>query len=161
MSDLIKKFTVGDKQFSIVKMDPFSAIHFQLRIMELLAKHEVNVSGSLMEAAGRLFTLLNRDDHDEILFSLLNTSRAQCLDNGMFLNEWGNINATFNVNNIADVYLVAAECVKLSITPVAEGLKKNTGLDVAADMKGNIVALLNGWLKTLTRQSAPPSQSGE
>lgn len=124
MEALTKDFKIGDKTFSVVKMDPFSAIHFQLRIMELLAKHQVNVSTSIMEAAGRLFTVLNREDHDEILFSLLEKSRAQCTDNGMYLNGWGEINATFTVSDTADVYMVALECVKFSIVPVLEGLKK-------------------------------------
>lgn len=161
MEELTKEVQAGDKKFSIVKMDPFSAVHFQLRIMELLAKHEVNVSTSLLEAAGRLFTLLNREDHDEILFTLLKQSRVQCVDNGMLLDEWGAINATFGVNNIADLYLVALECVKFSITPVVEGLKKNTGLDVTGNLPGSIRELLTGWLKNLTQPSAQPSQSGE
>lgn len=161
MDELTKKFQVGERDYSIVKMDPFSAIHFQLRIMELLAKHEVNVSTNLLEAAGRLFTLLNRDDHDEILFSLLEKSRAQCVTNGMMLNEWGAINATFSVGNIAELYLVALECVKFSIAPVAEGLKKSIGLDVTVNLQSGVKQLLTGFLNTLTQPPAPPSQSGE
>lgn len=161
MTELTKTFPVGDKKFSIIKMDPFSAIHFQLRIMEILAKHEVNVSGSLLEAAGRLFTVLNREDHDEILFELLTKSRAQCIDNGMFISSYGELNATFSVDNVADVYMVALECVKFSIAPVAEGLKKNIGLDVGVNLQGNIQGLLKGFLSNLTKPSGIASHSGE
>ncbi|MNV65835.1 hypothetical protein D3C71_1585570 [compost metagenome] len=119
------------------------------------------MSGSLIEAAGRLFTVLNRDDHDEILFSLLEKSRAQCVDNSMYINSWGEVNATFSVDTVADVYLVALECVKFSIAPVAEGLKKNIGLDVGMNLQGNMQGLLKGFLTNLIQPSAPVSHSGE
>lgn len=158
---LIKRFGIHGKNFVIVKMDPFNAIHFQLRIMELLAKHQVNVSGSLIEAAGRLFAVLNRADHDEILFSVLEKSRAQCTDNSQFLNSWGEVNVTFTAEDVADVYLVALECVKFSILPVLNGLKKNTGLDMAASLPGNMRELLTVVQKILMKPSAPASPSGE
>ena len=114
-----------------------------------------------MEAAGRAFTLLNREDHDEIIFQLLKTSRVQCVDNGTMLEDWGALDVTFGANDIADVYLVAMECVKFSIAPVAEGLKKNIGLDVSLNVQSSVKALLNGFLNTLTPQSEQKSPSGE
>lgn len=161
MSDLIKNFPINGKNFVIVKMNAFDAIHFQLRIMELLTKHQVNISGSLMEAAGRLFAMLNREDHDEIVFSLLEKSRAQCKDNELFLNSWGEVNLTFPTEQAADLYLVVLECVKFSILPVLNGLKKNTGLDVAASLPGSMQELLKVVQKVFLKQSAPASQSGE
>jgi len=161
MSELIKEVPIKGRKFTIVKMSAFDAIHFKLRIMELIAKHGINVSGSLMEAAGRAFTLLNREDHDEILFELLQKSRVQCMDNEMLLEDWGALDATFGADNIADVYLIALECVKFSIAPVAEGLKKNIGLDMSLNLQGSMRGLLNAWLKTLTPPSEQKSPSGE
>jgi hypothetical protein len=161
MSELIKEIQVNGRKFSIVKMSAFDAIHFKLRIMELIAKHGISVSGSLTEAAGRAFSLLNRDDHDEVLFQLLQKSRVQCLDNEMLLDDWGALNATFDADSIADVYVLALECVKFSIAPVAEALKKNIGLDVSLNLRESAQALLSGWLKTLTPPSRPNSPSGE
>lgn len=161
MTELIKEVSINKRKFNIVKMSAFDAVHFQLRIMELIAKHGINISGSLMEAAGRAFTLLNREDHDEIIFQLLKTSRVQCVDNGTMLEDWGALDVTFGANDIADVYLVAMECVKFSIAPVAEGLKKNIGLDVSLNVQSSVKALLNGFLNTLTPQSEQKSPSGE
>lgn len=161
MSELFKKVKFNGREFSIVKMSAFDAIHFKLRIMELIAKHGINVSGSLMEAAGRAFTLLNREDHDEILFTLLKTSQVQCLDNQMILEDWGALDSTFGADGIADVYLVALECIKFSVAPVAEGLKKNIGLDMTIDLQSSARQLLGAWLKTLTPPSEPKSPSGE
>lgn len=161
MSDLIKEISVNKRKFTIVKMSAFDAIHFKLRIMELIAKHGINVSGSMMEAAGRAFTLLNREDHDEILFQLLKKSRVQCMENEMLLEDWGALDATFGADNIADVYLVALECVKFSIAPVAEGLKKNIGLDMNLNLQSSVKGLLNAWLKTLTPPSEQKLPSGE
>lgn len=159
MNNLLKEIEVKSKKYSIVKMSAFDALHFKLRIMELIAKHNINTSGSLTEAAGKAFTLLNREDHDEIIFELLKKSRVQCLDNEMMLEDWGAVNATFTVDDIADLYLVCMECVKFSIAPVAEGLKKNIGLDIS--LKGSIPQLLSGLLKNLIQPSAPNSRSGE
>ncbi|TNV17881.1 hypothetical protein FH968_17640 [Buttiauxella sp. B2] len=161
MSELMKEITINGRKFNIVKMSAFDAIHFKLRIMELIAKHGINVSGSMMEAAGRAFTLLNREDHDEIIFRLLTTSRVQCMDNEMPLEDWGSLDATFGADNIADVYLVALECVKFSVAPVAEGLKKNIGLDISINIQSSARTLLSAWLKTLTPVSEQKSPSGE
>ncbi|WP_223271335.1 phage tail assembly chaperone [Buttiauxella sp. B2] len=157
----MKEITINGRKFNIVKMSAFDAIHFKLRIMELIAKHGINVSGSMMEAAGRAFTLLNREDHDEIIFRLLTTSRVQCMDNEMPLEDWGSLDATFGADNIADVYLVALECVKFSVAPVAEGLKKNIGLDISINIQSSARTLLSAWLKTLTPVSEQKSPSGE
>ncbi|HEY3591937.1 MAG TPA: hypothetical protein VGL07_17990 [Buttiauxella sp.] len=161
MSEMLREISANGRKFNIAKMSAFDAIHFKLRIMEIIARHGINASGSMMEAAGRVFTLLNREDHDEILFTLLRTSQVQCLDNEMMLEDWGALNATFGADSIADVYLVALECVKFSVAPVAEGLKKNIGLDVSMDIQSSVRGLLGSWLKTLTPPSEPKSQSGE
>lgn len=74
--------------------------------------------------SSKIFGVLNREDHDELLFTLLAKSRAQLVDNGEFLDSWDAVNTNFTAANIADVYLVALECLKLSILPVTAGLKK-------------------------------------
>jgi hypothetical protein len=162
-AEMFKEVTIGGRKFNIVKMSAFDAIHFQLRIMELITKHGVNESGSMMEAAGRAFKMLNQEDHDEMLLTLLTQSRVQCMDNEMTLDDWGALNATFGVDNIADVYLIALECVKFSIAPVAEGLKKNIGLDISLNqsLQGAVRGLLSDMLKSLTPQSEQKSPSGE
>lgn len=104
---------------------------------------------------------LSREDHDELLFTLLSKSRAQLVDNGEFLDSWDAVNTNFTAANIADVYLVALECLKLSILPVTAGLKKNIGLDTAATMQGAMRQLFNALLKTLTEPSVQNSSSGE
>lgn len=83
------------------------------------------------------------------------------VDNGEFLDSWDAVNTNFTAANIADVYLVALECLKLSILPVTAGLKKNIGLDTAATMQGAMRQLFNALLKTLTEPSAQNSSSGE
>ncbi|HEY2452883.1 MAG TPA: hypothetical protein VGI71_09720 [Scandinavium sp.] len=160
---VFKEVSIGERKFTIVKMSAFDAIHFKLRIMELIAKHGINTSGSMMEAAGRAFTLLNREDHDEMLLTLLQQSRVQCMTNEMMLDDWGALDATFGVDSIADVYLVALECVKFSIAPVAEGLKKNIGLDISLNqsLQSAVRGLLSDLLKGLTPPSEQKSQSGE
>lgn len=110
--------------------------------------------------SSKIFGMLNREDHDELLFTLLSKSRAQLVDNGEFLDSWDAVNTNFTAANIADVYLVALECLKLSILPVTAGLK-NIGLDTAATMQGAMRQLFNALLKTLTEPSAQSSSSGE
>ena len=68
---------------------------------------------------------------------------------------------TVTGSGIADVYLLALECLKLSILPVTAGLKKNIGLDTAATMQGAMRQLFSALLKTLTPPSAQNSSSGE
>ncbi|SUG15218.1 Uncharacterised protein [Salmonella enterica subsp. arizonae] len=107
--------------------------------------------------SSKIFGMLNREDHDELLFTLLSKSRAQLVDNGEFLDSWDAVNTNFTAANIADVYLVALECLKLSILPVTAGLKKNIGLDTAATMQGAMRQLFNALLKTLTEPSVQNS----
>ncbi|MCF0037309.1 hypothetical protein LZ669_20130 [Citrobacter freundii] len=142
-------------------MSAFDAVHFNLRVAEILAKHGISQVESILSMSSKIFGMLNREDHDELLFTLLSQSRAQQVDTGAFLDSWDAVNTNFTAENIADVYLVALECLKLSILPVTAGLKKNIGLDTAATMQGAMRQLFNALLKTLTEPSAQNSSSGE
>ncbi|EJQ7185163.1 hypothetical protein N0M52_002049 [Salmonella enterica] len=161
MDDSIKHVEINDKKYCIIRMSAFDAIHFNLRVAEILAKHGISQVESILSMSSKIFGMLNREDHDELLFTLLSKSRAQLVDNGEFLDSWDAVNTNFTAANIADVYLVALECLKLSILPVTAGLKKNIGLDTAATMQGAMRQLFNALLKTLTEPSAQNSSSGE
>lgn len=159
--EIQKKVEINGKHYSIVRMNAFDAIHFKLRMAELLAKHGVNLSGSLLEASGRVFAMLNEQDHDEILFRLLNTSQAQCLDNDLYLDSWESLNITYKPADITDVYLLCLECIKFSILPVVEGLKKNIGLDMSLNVMEFVKTLSSDLLQNLTPKSSQSSPSGE
>nr|EKW7212745.1 hypothetical protein [Citrobacter freundii] len=161
MDDSIKHVEINGKKYCIIRMSAFDAVHFNLRVAEILAKHGINQVESILSMSSKIFGMLNREDHDELLFTLLSKSRAQLVDNGEFLDSWDAVNTNFTAANIADVYLVALECLKLSILPVTAGLKKNIGLDTAATMQGAMRQLFNALLKTLTEPSAQSSSSGE
>ncbi|EKS9263357.1 hypothetical protein QC837_001128 [Salmonella enterica] len=161
MDDSIKHVEINGKKYCIIRMSAFDAIHFNLRVAEILAKHGISQVESILSMSSKIFGMLNREDHDELLFTLLSKSRAQLVDNGDFLDSWDAVNTNFTAANIADVYLVALECLKLSILPVTAGLKKNIGLDTAATMQGAMRQLFNALLKTLTEPSAQNSSSGE
>ncbi|EAR8226362.1 hypothetical protein E2V00_13715 [Salmonella enterica] len=161
MDDSIKHVEINGKKYCIIRMSAFDAIHFNLRVAEILAKHGISQVESILSMSSKIFGMLNREDHDELLFTLLSKSRAQLVDNGEFLDSWDTVNTNFTAANIADVYLVALECLKLSILPVTAGLKKNIGLDTAATMQGAMRQLFNALLKTLTEPSAQNSSSGE
>ncbi|EJN8828794.1 hypothetical protein NR406_000030 [Salmonella enterica] len=161
MDDSIKHVEINGKKYCIIRMSAFDAIHFNLRVAEILAKHGISQVESILSMSSKIFGMLNREDHDELLFTLLSKSRAQLVDNGEFLDSWDAVNTNFTAANIADVYLVALECLKLSILPVTAGLKKNIGLDTTATMQGAMRQLFNALLKTLTEPSAQNSSSGE
>ncbi|EAY2230846.1 hypothetical protein B4995_10160 [Salmonella enterica] len=161
MDDSIKHVEINGKKYCIIRMSAFDAIHFNLRVAEILAKHGISQVESILSMSSKIFGMLNREDHDELLFTLLSKSRAQLVDNGEFLDSWDAVNTNFTAANIVDVYLVALECLKLSILPVTAGLKKNIGLDTAATMQGAMRQLFNALLKTLTEPSAQNSSSGE
>ncbi|EAV7849550.1 hypothetical protein FD430_11860 [Salmonella enterica] len=161
MDDSIKHVEINGKKYCIIRMSAFDAIHFNLRVAEILAKHGISQVESILSMSSKIFGMLNREDHDELLFTLLSKSRAQLVDNGEFLDSWDAVNTNFTAANIADVYLVALECLKLSILPVTAGLKKNIGLDTAATMQGAMRQLFNALLKTLTEPFAQNSSSGE
>lgn len=135
MDDSIKHVEINGKKYCIIRMSAFDAIHFNLRVAEILAKHGISQVESILSMSSKIFGMLNREDHDELLFTLLSKSRAQLVDNGEFLDSWDAVNTNFTAANIADVYLVALECLKLSILPVTAGLKKNIGLDTAATVQ--------------------------
>ena len=161
MDDSIKHITINEKNYCIIRMSAFDAVHFNLRVAEILAKHGISQVESILSMSSKIFGMLNREDHDELLFTLLSKSRAQLVDNGEFLDSWDAVNTNFTAANIADVYLVALDCLKLSILPVTAGLKKNIGLDTAATMQGAMRQLFSALLKTLTEPSAQSSSSGE
>ncbi|EOX2030296.1 phage tail assembly chaperone [Escherichia coli] len=161
MDDSIKHVEINGKKYCIIRMSAFDAVHFNLRVAEILAKHGISQVESILSMSSKIFGMLNREDHDELLFTLLSKSRAQLVDSGEFLDSWDAVNTNFTAANIADVYLVALECLKLSILPVTAGLKKNIGLDTAATMQGAMRQLFNALLKTLTEPSAQNSSSGE
>ncbi|ECI7075897.1 hypothetical protein EW458_01325 [Salmonella enterica subsp. enterica] len=161
MDDSIKHVEINGQKYCIIRMSAFDAVHFNLRVAEILAKHGISQVESILSMSWKIFGMLNREDHDELLFTLLSKSRAQLVDNGEFLDSWDAVNTNFTAANIADVYLVALECLKLSILPVTAGLKKNIGLDTAATMQGAMRQLFNALLKTLTEPSAQSSSSGE
>ncbi|EPZ2457648.1 MULTISPECIES: phage tail assembly chaperone [Citrobacter] len=161
MDDSIKHVEINGKKYCIIRMSAFDAVHFNLRVAEILAKHGINQVESILSMSSKIFGMLNREDHDELLFTLLSQSRAQQVDTGDFLDSWDAVNTHFTAENIADVYLVALECLKLSILPVTAGLKKNIGLDTAATMQGAMRQLFNALLKTLTEPSTQSSSSGE
>ncbi|HDP0192460.1 TPA: hypothetical protein P5S16_000140 [Salmonella enterica subsp. enterica serovar Concord] len=161
MDDSIKHVEINGKKYCIIRMSAFDAIHFNLRVAEILAKHGISQVESILSMSSKIFGMLNREDHDELLFTLLSKSHAQLVDNGEFLDSWDAVNTNFTAANIADVYLVALECLKLSILPVTAGLKKNIGLDTAATMQGAMRQLFNALLKTLTEPSVQNSSSGE
>ncbi|KAF1367476.1 phage tail assembly chaperone [Yokenella regensburgei] len=161
MDNSIKHITIKEKNYCIIRMSAFDAVHFNLRVAEILAKHGISQVESILSMSSKIFGMLNREDHDELLFTLLSKSRAQLVDNGEFLDSWDAVNTNFTAANIADVYLVALDCLKLSILPVTAGLKKNIGLDTAATMQGAMRQLFSALLKTLTGPSAQNSSSGE
>lgn len=161
MDDSIKHVEINGRKFCVIRMSAFDAIHFNLRVAEILAKHGISQVESILSMSSKIFGVLNRKDHDELLFTLLTKSRAQLVDNGEFLDSWDAVNTNFTATNIADVYLVALECLKLSILPVTAGLKKNIGLDTAGTMQGAMRQLFSALLKTLTEPSAQNSSSGE
>ncbi|WP_234625614.1 phage tail assembly chaperone [Citrobacter freundii] len=161
MDDSIKHVEINGQKYCIIRMSAFDAVHFNLRVAEILAKHGISQVESILSMSSKIFGMLNREDHDELLFTLLSQSRAQQVDTGAFLDSWDAVNTNFTAENIADVYLVALECLKLSILPVTAGLKKNIGLDTAATMQGAMRQLFNALLKTLTEPSAQNSSSGE
>lgn len=158
---MIHNFEVNKRKFSIVKMDAFNIVHFNLRFAELLAAHGVTNAGSLKEAGGRLFTLINRAEHDELLFWLLTQSQAQIVGDTeqetQYLTDWDTINFVLPSSDVADLYSVALECLKFSIFPALEQLKKNTGLEVP----GNPANMLSGFLRSLTSKLEQKSSSGE
>ncbi|HIH5153757.1 TPA: phage tail assembly chaperone [Citrobacter freundii] len=161
MDDSIKHVEINGQKYCIIRMSAFDAVHFNLRVAEILAKHGISQVESILSMSSKIFGMLNREDHDELLFTLLSQSRAQLVDTGAFLDSWDAVNTNFTAANIADVYLVALECLKLSILPVTAGLKKNIGLDTAATMQGAMRQLFNALLKTLTEPSSQSSSSGE
>lgn len=78
---------------------------------------------SILSMSAKVFGMLNREDHDELLFTLLEKSGVQAVETGNPLTNWDEVNLNFTAENIADIYLVALECLKLSILPVTAGLK--------------------------------------
>lgn len=124
MDNGIKHVQVNEKAYCIIRMSAFDAIHFNLRVAEILSKHGISQVESILTMSSKIFGVLNRADHDELLFTLLEKSRAQDVDSGNFLTSWDEVNLHFTPDNIADVYLLALECLKLSILPVTAGLKK-------------------------------------
>ncbi|MCM5695346.1 MULTISPECIES: hypothetical protein [unclassified Leclercia] len=124
MDNGIKHVEVNDKAYCIIRMSAFDAIHFNLRVAEILSKHGISQVESILTMSSKIFGVLNRADHDELLFTLLEKSRAQDVESGNFLTSWDEVNLHFTPDNIADVYLLALECLKLSILPVTAGLKK-------------------------------------
>lgn len=161
MDGAIKHVEINKKKYCIIRMSAFDAIHFNLRVAEILSKHGISQVESILTMSAKIFGVLNREDHDELLFTLLEKSRAQDVESGNLLTTWDEINLHFTPENIADVYLLALDCLKLSVLPVTAGLKKNIGLDTAATMQGAMRQLFSALLKTLTQQSAPNSSSGE
>ena len=161
MDDSINHVEINGQKYCIIRLSAFDAVHFNLRVAEILAKHGISQVESILSMSSKIFGMLNREDHDELLFTLLSQSRAQQVDTGAFLDSWDAVNTNFTAENIADVYLVALECLKLSILPVTAGLKKNIGLDTAATMQGAMRQLFNALLKTLTEPSSQSSSSGE
>lgn len=161
MENPVKQVEINGKTYCIVRMSAFDAIHFNLRVAEILSKHGISQVESILTMSAKIFGVLNREDHDELLFTLLEKSQVQDVESGNFLTSWDELNLHFTPENIADAYLVALECLKLSILPVTAGLKKNIGLDTAATMQGAMRQLFSALLKTLTPPSAPNSSSGE
>ncbi|BDN97294.1 TPA: phage tail assembly chaperone [Citrobacter braakii] len=161
MDESIKQVEVNGKTYTIVRMSAFDAIHFNLRVAEILAKHGISQVESILTMSAKIFGVLNREDHDELLFTLLKNSHAQIAENGEFIDSWDAVNINFTAGDVADVYLVALECLKLSVLPVTAGLKKNIGLDTAVTMQGAMRQLFSALLKTLTQPSAQNSSSGE
>lgn len=162
MDESIKHVEINGRKYCIIRMSAFDAIHFNLRVAEILAKHGISQVESILTMSAKVFGVLNREDHDELLFTLLTKSRAQLLDeSGAFLDSWDAVNLNFTAADVADVYLVALECLKLSILPVTSGLKKNIGLDTAVTMQGAMRQLFSALLTTLTAPSAQNSSSGE
>jgi len=161
MDNPIKHVDVNGKKYCLIRMSAFDAIHFNLRVAEILSKHGISQVESILTMSAKIFGVLNREDHDELLFTLLEKSRAQDVESGNFLTSWDEINLHFTPENIADVYLIALECLKLSVLPVTAGLKKNIGLDTATTMQGAMRQLFSALLKTLTATSVQNSSSGE
>lgn len=161
MDNPVKQVEINGKAYCVVRMSAFDAIHFNLRVAEILSKHGISQVESILTMSAKIFGVLNRADHDELLFSLLEKSRAQDVESGNFITSWDEVNLHFTPENIADVYLVALECLKLSVLPVTAGLKKNIGLDTAATMQGAMRQLFSALLKTLAPPSAQSSSSGE
>lgn len=150
----IKHVPINGRKYALVRMSSFDAIHFNLRVAEILAKHGINQVESIFSMSTKIFGMLNREDHDELLFTLLKQSQVQIVDEKMsYLDSWDAVNTHFTADNIADIYLVALECLRMSILPVVEGLKKNIGLDTTVTMQGAIRQLLQGLLTTLTEKS--------
>ncbi|EFX3898482.1 hypothetical protein H3Z28_002324 [Salmonella enterica subsp. enterica serovar Ank] len=161
MSELMKNFDVNKRKYSIVKMDAFNIVHFNLRFAELLTAHNVTNAGSLQEAGARLFSVLNRAEHDELLFWLLSQSQAQIVgdtpETTQYLSDWDTVNYVLPSSDVADLYSVALECLKFSILPALEQLKKNTGLAVTV----NPASMLSDFLRSLATKLKPNSPSGE
>lgn len=149
----IKHVEINKRKYTIARMSAFDAVHFNLRVAEVLAKHGINQVESILSMSGKIFGMLNREDHDELLFTLLEQSQVQIVDNGEYLNNWDALNTQFTAENISDVYLVALECLRMSILPVTTGLKKNIGLDTSVKMQDAARKLLNALLQTLTQKS--------
>lgn len=153
MNESIKHVEINGRKYVIARMSAFDAVHFNLRVAEVLAKHGINQVESILSMSTKIFGMLNRADHDELLFTLLEQSQVQIVDNGAYLNNWDAVNGQFTAENIADVYLIALECLRMSILPVTAGLKKNIGLDTSVKMQDAARKLLNALLQTLTKPS--------
>ena len=151
MDDSIKHVEINGRKFCVVRMSAFDAIHFNLRVAEILAKHGISQVESILSMSSKIFGVLNREDHDELLFTLLAKSRAQLVDNGEFLDSWDAVNTNFTATNIADVYLVALECLKLSILPVTAGLKKKYWSGHSGNDAGSHAATVQRLAENLDR----------
>lgn len=71
MDDSIKHVEINGRKFCVVRMSAFDAIHFNLRVAEILAKHGISQVESILSMSSKIFGVLNREDHDELLFTLL------------------------------------------------------------------------------------------
>lgn len=155
MDETIKHVEINERKYVLCKMSAFDVVHFNLRFAEILKKHGINQVESIMSMSTKVFGMINREDHDEMLFNLLTMSQVQLADSGENLDSWEAINTQFTADNVTDIYLVALECIRFSILPAMSALKKNIGLDTTIKIQGALQKLLEGLLNTLTSQSKP------
>lgn len=110
----LHKFTVGDKEFSAIKMNAFSAARHLVKLKTLLDK------GLAQGVEANAIVLLSGIDEttlETVVMPIMRDALATSVTDGVKLDSEHNVNKVFSADTLFDFFEVAWEVLKLNFSP--------------------------------------------
>lgn len=150
MNNHQKQFTVGNRTFTMITLQPLAATQYAFRIKKIM---ESGLNNGMDSGVVNILSQLDEKTLDNLIFPLLRDSAVVCTSSERRVISGADMNEEYTLEDMDEFFLMVWEVLKANLGPFFKKLVKNL---FGYDLENLDVKALTEKLKGLAAEAQKP-----